>query len=107
DDKRGLLITGDAAAFEYWSFGRKKGEQTFGFIEVPMKTEGKKTGVLPEDFLPHHEAKLGEAIARFILGSEPFTARENPDYQGYTDYDQLMRLEEWAIRLTEPGGTAA
>jgi ATP-dependent helicase/nuclease subunit B len=107
DDKRGLLITGDAAAFEYWSFGRKKGEQSFGFIEVPMKTEGKKTGVLPEDFLPHHEAKLGEAIARFILGSEPFTARENPDYQGYTDYDQLMRLEEWAIRLTEPGGAAA
>ena len=107
DDTRGLLITGDAAVFEYWSFGREKGADNFGFVAVPMKTEGRKTGVPPEDFLPHHAAKLDEAIARFILGSDPFTARENPDYQGYTDYDQLMRLEEWAIRLTEPDGAGA
>lgn len=107
DDKAGLLVTGDASAFEYWSFARKKGEQAFGYVEVPMKVGRKKSGVLPEDFLPHHETKLDQAIARFINGREPFTARENPDYEGYNDYDQLMRLEEWAIRLTEPAGGAA
>ncbi len=107
DKAGGPVISGTATAFEYWSFARKKGEETFGYVDVPMKTEGKKTGVLPGDFLPHHESKLGEAIARFILGSEPFTARENPDYKGYNDYDQLMRLEEWAIRLTETGESGA
>ncbi|MFN4038550.1 MAG: PD-(D/E)XK nuclease family protein [Erythrobacter sp.] len=107
DKAGGPVISGTATAFEYWSFARKKGEETFGYVDVPMKTEGKKTGVLPEEFLPHHESKLREAIARFILGSEPFTARENPDYKGYNDYDQLMRLEEWAIRLTETGESGA
>ncbi|MGY6551565.1 MAG: PD-(D/E)XK nuclease family protein [Erythrobacter sp.] len=102
DEKTHQVITGDATGFEYWSFARVKGEEGFGYIDVPMKVKGKKTGVLPEDFLPHHEDKLSEAIARYINGKEPFTARENPDYRGYNDYDQLMRLEEWAIRLTEP-----
>ncbi len=107
DKKTGQVVKGRASGFEYWSFGRKKGEEPFGYIEIPMKIGAKKTGVLPEEFLPHHAAKLAEAIARFINGSEPFTARENPDYEGYNDYDQLMRLEEWAIRLTEPGQGAA
>ncbi len=28
-------------------------------------------------------------------GSEPFTARLNPDLPSYDEYDQLMRLDEW------------
>ncbi len=107
DKASGQVVKGLASAFEYWSFARQKGQDGFGYVAVPMKTEGKKTGVLPEDFLPHHQTKLAEAIARFIIGTEPFTARENPDYEGYHDYDQLMRLEEWAIRLTETGGASA
>jgi ATP-dependent helicase/nuclease subunit B len=31
----------------------------------------------------------------WLTGSEPFTARLNPAYAPYGDYDQLMRLEEW------------
>lgn len=106
DKQTGQIVTGDATGFEYWSFARGKGDAGFGYVDVPMKVKKKKTGVVPEEFLPHHETKLGEAIARFIMGSEPFTARENPNYVGYNDYDQLMRLEEWAIRLTEPEGSA-
>lgn len=101
DDKTGQIVTGDATGFEYWSFTRKKGETSFGYVDVPMKVEKKKTGIVPEKFLPHHEAKLDEAIARYIMGDEPFTARENPDYDGYTDYDQLMRLEEWITRQSD------
>lgn len=86
----------DASGFEYWSFGKK--DDGFGKCEVPIKVGRAKTGLLPEDFLPHHEDKLAEAIRRFIRGADHFTARENPDYKGYTDYDQLMRLEEWIVR---------
>ena len=31
----------------------------------------------------------------WLTGSEPFTAKLNPAYAPYGDYDQLMRLEEW------------
>jgi ATP-dependent helicase/nuclease subunit B len=36
-----------------------------------------------------------EAIAERILGDAPFIAKLKPDYAVYTDYDQLMRLDEW------------
>lgn len=91
-----------ATGFEYWSFGKK--DDGFGNRQSPMKLSTRETGLPPEEFLPHHRVKLAEAIARYIKGSEPFTARENPDYKGYTDYDQLMRLEEWLVRLTEKEG---
>ena len=31
----------------------------------------------------------------WLTGNEPFTAKLNPAYAPYGDYDQLMRLEEW------------
>ncbi|MEM6493309.1 MAG: double-strand break repair protein AddB [Pseudomonadota bacterium] len=88
-------LRGEVSAFEYWSL-RKMGD-AFGEISVPMKLGPRETGLEPHEFLPLHEAKLTEAIDRFILGAEPFTAKENPDYPGYSDYDQLMRLEEWVF----------
>ncbi|MBD2842047.1 PD-(D/E)XK nuclease family protein [Erythrobacter rubeus] len=91
-------VRGEASQFEYWSLAKNKGE--FGYIDEPVKKGSKRSGLLPEKFLPEHERYLREAIAKYIHGSEPFTAKENPDYPGYTDYDQLMRLEEWIIRLT-------
>ncbi len=90
-------LSGDATGFEYWSLSKKAGE--FGFVDVPMKVGNKRSGLLPEDFLHEHERYLREAISKYIKGAEPFTAKENPDYPGYTDYDQLMRLEEWQIGL--------
>ena len=101
-EQDGLMVTGEPTMFEYWSLRKKGGE--FGDVSEPIKRTSQQGGLEPDDFLPHHEAKLEQAITRFILGREPFLARENPDYQGYNDYDQLMRLEEWAIRLTEPNG---
>ena len=44
---------------------------------------------------------LDNALARWILGRDPFTARLNPDLAVYTDFDQLMRLEEWLPGLTD------
>ncbi len=96
--------TGAASDFEYWSFGKK--DDGFGKREKPMKVGRATSGLLPADFLPHHADKLALAIRDYIKGREPFTARANPDYKGYTDYDQLMRLEEWLVRLTGPEDSA-
>jgi ATP-dependent helicase/nuclease subunit B len=99
DKESGQIVTGTASAFEYWSFA--KDDDGFGKKQSPMKLSSREKGLEPEAFLPHHRDKLLEAIGRFILGRDPFTARENPDYKGYTDYDQLMRLEEWVLRQTD------
>ncbi len=89
----------DAGGFEYWSLA--KGKDGFGYVETPLRTGNKRSGLLPEDFLPETRRYLREAVELWIKGDEPFTAKYNPDYQGYSDYDQLMRLEEWLPRLAE------
>lgn len=101
DKKTGQVVQGAATAFEYWSFGKK--DDGFGKCVKPMKLSAREGGLPPEQFLPHHIEKLGLAIREYIKGSAPFRARENPDYQGYTEYDQLMRLEEWLVRMTDKG----
>ena len=49
----------------------------------------------PGEFLDHAYRNFADAAARWLTGSEPFTAKLNPAYAPYGDYDQLMRLEEW------------
>jgi ATP-dependent helicase/nuclease subunit B len=49
----------------------------------------------PGEFLDHAFANFRDAAAKWLTGSEPFTAKLNPAYAPYGDYDQLMRLEEW------------
>ena len=51
-----------------------------------------------EEFLPRTAEYLDDALNRWILGEQPFTARLNPDAPGYDTYDQLMRLDEWMGR---------
>ncbi len=99
--RTGQVVTGSASRFEYWSLGKSKKQGGFGYRETPMKEEKARTGLLPDEYLPFHAEKLGQAIALFIKGRKPFLARENPDYTGYNEYDQLMRLEEWLVRLTD------
>jgi len=92
---------GEASTFEYWSLGKSDASETgFGYVEKPLKLGNKRSGIVPEDFLPETERMLREALAKWINGNEPFTARENPDAPVYSTYDQLMRLEEWLGRET-------
>ncbi len=100
-------LQGAPEGYEYWSLGKAKSDNAhgFGYIDVPLKVGRKTSGVTPEEFLPTTAGKLGDAIARFITGSAPFTARENPDYPAYDTYDQLMRLDEWIAH--QDGETAA
>ena len=98
-DESGAMASGEAKAFEYWSLAKRS--QSFGFVDVPMKVGRKTSGLRPDDFLSKHEEYLRQAIRDYIKGREPFTAKLNPDYPGYADYDQLMRLEEWQIALAD------
>ena len=97
-------IEGVPTRFEYWSLGRDaKSDTGFGYVTTPLKIGNARTGMEPDDFLPETRRYLAEALDTWILGDAPFTARPNPDLKLYATYDQLMRLEEWLGRESEPG----
>ena len=97
-------VAGRPAVFEYWSLGRNADSETgFGKITTPLKTGRKRGGIEPDQFLPQAQRYLDEALDRWILGDEGFTARLNPDATVYSEFDHLMRLEEW---LGRDGGGA-
>jgi ATP-dependent helicase/nuclease subunit B len=80
-------VSGEPEAFEYWSLARHKG--TFGRLMRPDKDRDRG------EFLARAQVSFAEAVGRWLTGSEPFTAKLNPAYAPYGDFDQLMRLEEW------------
>jgi ATP-dependent helicase/nuclease subunit B len=94
-------ISGDPEIFEYWSLARGK-DGSFGYVDSPILTGRKQRGVPIDAILPETERYLHEALANWIVGDEPFTARLNPDHKDYNDFDQLMRLDEWIFDL-KPG----
>ncbi|GAB5347775.1 PD-(D/E)XK nuclease family protein [Alteriqipengyuania sp. 357] len=97
-------VSGTPTRFEYWSLGRDaKSDTGFGYVTTPLKVGSARTGMEPDDFLPKTRAFLDDALGRWIIGSEPFTARPNPDLKLYATYDQLMRLEEWLGREADAG----
>jgi ATP-dependent helicase/nuclease subunit B len=80
-------VSGDPEAFEYWSLSRYNGK--FGRLMCPAKD------MQPGEFLDHAYVNFADAVRKWLTGSEAFTAKLNPAYAPYGDYDQLMRLEEW------------
>lgn len=80
-------VEGEPEIFEYWSLVRDRDH--FGKCVRADKdmSEG--------EFLDHAFRNFAEAAARWLTGTDPFTAKLNPAYAPYGDYDQLMRLEEW------------
>ncbi|NVD44228.1 double-strand break repair protein AddB [Altererythrobacter sp. HHU K3-1] len=95
-------VSGEAKTFEYWSLAKNR-DGEFGYTDTPLKVGRKRSGIEPDAFLPTTAQFLDRAISDFIKGSEPFTARLNPDFPAYADYDQLMRLDEWLPRLDGDG----
>lgn len=96
-------LRGEPTHFEYWSLGRDRKTGEFGYRDEPILEGRKKSGILREEFLTESERLLHDALDRWIVGEEPFTARLNPDLPGYNDYDQLMRLDEWQGRGSPEG----
>jgi ATP-dependent helicase/nuclease subunit B len=92
-------LRGEAAVFEYWSLAKSRKEKDqFGYVATPLLAGSKRGGIPPADFLPEAQRYLDDALDRWILGDQPFTARLNPDAPAYASYDQLMRLDEWLGR---------
>ncbi|NJC06379.1 ATP-dependent helicase/nuclease subunit B [Sphingomonas kaistensis] len=75
--------------FEYWSLAKQDRSDRRGFVE-----EIGPADVILEEARRH----FSEAAARWLTGHEPFTAKLQPRFARYGDYDQLMRLEEWLGR---------
>ncbi len=80
-------VSGDPEAFEYWSLARYRGK--FGRLMCPDKEMQRG------EFLERAFRNFAAVAGDYLAGSQPFTARLNPAYAPYGDYDQLMRLEEW------------
>ncbi|MEP6983856.1 MAG: PD-(D/E)XK nuclease family protein, partial [Sphingomicrobium sp.] len=80
-------ISGDPTAFEYWSLARYSGQ--FGRLMCPDKK------MAPGEFLDRAGTNFAEVVRDYSTGNKPFTAKLNPAYSPYGEYDQLMRLEEW------------
>lgn len=80
-------VTGQPATHEYWSL-TKYGD-SFGKCVSPDR----KMGAV--EFLAHARAHFRAAAADYLTGNKAFTAKLNPAYAPWGDYDQLMRLEEW------------
>lgn len=105
-ERDGKVVKATPSRFEYWSLGKDTKSGGFGYWQTPMKEGSATTGLLPDEYLSFHADKLSAAIRDYITGQKPFTARENPDYAGYNEYDQLMRLEEWVTYLTDQENAA-
>ena len=80
-------INGEPEVFEYWSLIRDRG----GFGKCVRADKDMAQG----EFLDRAYRSFAEAAAKWLNGTEPFTAKLNPAYAPYGDYDQLMRLDEW------------
>lgn len=74
---------------EYWSLAKQDRSDVRGFVEEIGPAE-----LILEEGRRH----FSEAAARWLTGDEAFTAKLQPRFARYGDYDQLMRLEEWLGR---------
>jgi ATP-dependent helicase/nuclease subunit B len=85
-------VSGQSRAFEYWALSRSK-DRGFGWVRSPVG----KGAIAPDEFVATIADQFRGAIAKWLTGNEPFTAKLHPEYT-YADYDQLMRLDEWMGR---------
>lgn len=86
-------ISGRASCFEYWSLARKGGE--FGHVATPVDAAGKYGRIVPDEFVPLAAQNFSDTASAYLIGDAPFVAKLHPEYAPYSDYDQLMRRDEW------------
>ncbi len=93
--ERGVIknVSGQAMRFEYWSLAKDKG--SFGHIAVANSTKPSDNKKAADEFVAFVTEQAKDALSKWILGGEPFTAKLHPEYTDYADYDQLMRRQEW------------
>jgi ATP-dependent helicase/nuclease subunit B len=90
-------VEGMPACFEYWSLARKAGK--LGYVASPV---GGRNGIDPAEFTTIAARNFIAAADKWLTGDAPFTAKLNPAYAPYAEFDQLMRLDEWYGRDEAP-----
>ncbi len=88
-------VNGVASTFEYWLLSRDTTTKAFGKIRQAL---GKSKTLDPADLTSAAYDHFSEAAARWLTGDAPFIAKAHPEYMPYSDYDHLMRYEEWRGR---------
>ena len=87
-------------ALEYWSLKRDRAKGAEGKISA---THGSRRDLkTAEEAIARAAAALADLSARFLLGNEPFTPGD-PGSR-YSDFDQLMRRDEWFGRGDRDAG---
>ncbi|WP_242146292.1 double-strand break repair protein AddB [Sphingomonas sp. BAUL-RG-20F-R05-02] len=86
-------ISGVTRGFEYWSLGKRSDQ--FGYVTSPVDPAGKNDKILPEQFTAIAAENFAGVAGRWLTGSEAFTAKLHPEFAPYSEYDQLMRRDEW------------
>jgi ATP-dependent helicase/nuclease subunit B len=85
-------ISGTAGRFEYWSLAKDAGG-SFGYIRSPA--DSRNDPIPSDEFVEAAIRHFTDAVANWLTGSAPFTAKLKPEYAPYVEYDQLMRRDEW------------
>jgi ATP-dependent helicase/nuclease subunit B len=98
EKEAGLARGASLSGFEYWKLGKDQKSRNFGYKRPITDTQGAYQRIVTEDFLPMVAGFFDEAVSLWLVGDEPFRARPHSDAPVFTDYDQLMRLDEWFAR---------
>ncbi len=85
-------VGGKATGFEYWSLAKRG--NAFGFVESPCDPR-KRDPIPVDEFVARAQDNFTVAAGRWLTGDDAFTAKLKPEYAPYSEYDQLMRRDEW------------
>ena len=89
-------VAGIANIFEYWMLSRDPKTRGFGSVKNAV---GGRSGKLDRaDLTSAAYDHFEQAVAKWLMGDAPFTAKLHPEYAPYGDYDHLMRFDEWRGR---------
>jgi ATP-dependent helicase/nuclease subunit B len=105
--ERGAIegAAGTAGQFEYWSLAKNPNNRhEFGHISRPTSRKPGDDYVDAASFVAFIKVQAEEALSKWIVGQEAFTAKLRPEYANYEDYNQLMRLQEWDGRQAVTDG---
>lgn len=97
------VAAGPINALEYWSLKADRAKGTGGSI-APTHGSRRKLKTAEEAVARAYDA-FAELTAAYLLGDGVFAPGDNA--KRFTDYDQLMRRDEWFGRDREWGGDAA
>lgn len=93
-EKGGFTGIGEEASiFEYWSFAKSR-TGDFGYSAAPFSKKF-EAEINADNFTDKATEIFSAAAEAWLTGDKPFTAKLQPGFANYADYDQLMRLEEW------------